>query len=67
MTVLVLWIQVEMEDICDWPTNMMISVQPDGDSWKVEVMQKESVDDADRREMVEQIAARLKAEYDLKG
>jgi hypothetical protein len=46
---------------------MLISVQPDGDSWKVEVMQEGSVNDADRREMVEQIAARLKAEYDLKG
>ena len=56
-----------MEDICDWPTNMMIYVQPDSDSWKVEVMQEGSIDDADRREMVEQIAARLKGEYDLKG
>jgi hypothetical protein len=60
-------IKVEMEDICDWPTNMMIYVQPDSDSWKVEVMQEGSIDDADRREMVEQIAARLKGEYDLKG
>ena len=59
-------IKVEMEDICDWPTDMTISVQPDGDSWKVKVVQEGSVDDADRREMVEQIAARLKAEYDLK-
>ena len=25
-------IKVEMEDICDWPTDMAISVQPDGDS-----------------------------------
>jgi hypothetical protein len=45
---------------------MIISVQPDGDSWKVAVMQGGSLDDVDRREMVEQIAARLKAEYDLK-
>jgi hypothetical protein len=60
-------IKVEMKDICDWPTDMMISVQPDGDSWKVTVMQEGSVDDADRREMVEQIAARLKGGYDLKG
>ena len=60
-------IKVEMEDICDWPTDMAISVQADGDSWKVTVMQEESEDDADRRDMVEQIAARLKAEYDLKG
>jgi hypothetical protein len=60
-------IKVEMEDICDCPTDMTISVQPDGDSWKVKVVQEGSVDDADRREMVEQIAARLKAEFDLKG
>ena len=59
-------IKVEMEDICDWPTDIMISVQPDGDSWKVAVTQEGS-DDTDRREMVEQIAARLKGEYDLKG
>jgi hypothetical protein len=60
-------IKVAMEDICDWPTDMTISVQPDGDSWKVVVMQEGSVNDADRGEMVEQIAARLRAEYDLKG
>jgi hypothetical protein len=60
-------IKVEMEDICDWPTDMAIYVQPDGDSWKVVVMQEGSVGDADRREMVEQIAARLRTEYDLKG
>jgi hypothetical protein len=60
-------IRVEIEDICDGPTDMMISVQPDGDSWKVVVMQEGSVVDADRREMIEQIAARLKAENDLKG
>src|SRR5436853_6879422 len=59
-------IKVEMEDICDWPTDMTISVQPDGDSWKVAVLQEGSEDDADRRQMIEQIAARLKAEYDLK-
>jgi len=60
-------IKVEMEDTCDWPFDMAISVQADGDSWKVMVMQEGSEDDADRREMVEQIAARLKGEYDLKG
>jgi hypothetical protein len=57
-------IKVEMEDICDYPPDMMISVQPDGDSWKVAVTQ-DTGDDVDRREMVEQIAARLKAGYDL--
>jgi hypothetical protein len=53
-------IKVEMEDISDWPTDMTISVQPDGDSWKVSVLQERAEDDAERREMVEQIAARLK-------
>jgi hypothetical protein len=33
---------------------------------KVAVMQEGSEDEAERREMIEQIAARLKAEYDLK-
>ena len=60
-------IKLEMEDICDWPSDMTISVHPDGDSWKVAVMQEASGEDAERRKMVEQIAARLKAEYDLKG
>ena len=60
-------IKVEMEDICDCLPILTISIQPDGDSWKVKVVQEGSVDDADRREMVEQIAARLKEEYDLKG
>jgi hypothetical protein len=60
-------IKVEMEDICDYPTDMMISVQPDGDSWIVVITQPGSADDADRREMIEQIAARLRSEYDLKS
>jgi hypothetical protein len=60
-------IKVEMEDICDWPTDMAISVRPDDDSGKVAVMQEGSVDDAGRRQMIEEIAARLKAEYDLEG
>ena len=60
-------IKVEMEDICEWPTDMAISVQPDGDSWKVKVLQEGSEDSADRREMIDQIAARFKAEYDLQG
>jgi hypothetical protein len=60
-------IKVEMEDICDEPTDMSISIEPDGDSWKVTVLQDGTVDDADRREMVERIAARLKTEYDLKS
>jgi hypothetical protein len=60
-------IKVEMEDICEWPTDIMISVQPDGDSWTVRVVQDGSENDTERRQMIEQIAARLKAEYDFKG
>src|SRR4051812_18852998 len=45
-------IKVEMEDMCEWPTDMAISVQPGGDSWKVKVLQEGSGDDADRREMM---------------
>ena len=40
-------IRVEMEDICDWPTDMMISVLPDGDSWKVAVVQEGSLEDTE--------------------
>lgn len=60
-------IRIEMEDICDCPTDLMITVRPEGDSWTAEVVQEGSEEDAGRREMIEQIAARLRAEYDLKG
>ena len=58
-------IKVEMEDTCDQPCDMIVSVQPDGDSWKVSVNQ-EGPNDDERRKMVEQIAQRLKAQFDLK-
>ena len=60
-------IKVEMEDICDWPTDMAISVQPDGDSWIAVVTQEGPAEDAGPRQMIEQLAARLKAEFDLNG
>ena len=56
-----------MEDICDNPTDITISVQPEADSWTAKIEQEGSEDDSERRQMIEQIAARLKAEYDLKG
>lgn len=59
-------IKVEMEDTCDQPCNMTVSVQADGDSWKAVVSQEGPDDDPQRREMVEQIAQRLKAQFDLK-
>ncbi len=61
-------IKVEMEDICEWPTDLAISVRPDGDSWRVVIMQSEPSDsDAGRCEMILMIAERLRCEFDLKG
>jgi hypothetical protein len=31
-------IRTEMEDICEWPTGLAISVVPHEDSWKVVIM-----------------------------
>jgi hypothetical protein len=36
-------IKVEMEDICEWPTDMTVSVQPDRDTRKLVIMQDSSV------------------------
>jgi hypothetical protein len=58
-------IKVEMEAISDRPTGAIVSVQPDGDSWKAHVVSEGSVDDADLHDMITQIADRLKAEIDL--
>lgn len=59
-------IKIEMESICDLPTGMTISVQPDGDTWKV-VISDETALDPSRREMIVQIAEELRCEFDLKG
>lgn len=42
-------IKVEMEDICAVPTDLMISVHPDGDGWRVRVVQEGSGDDRPSR------------------
>jgi hypothetical protein len=61
-------IKVEMEDICEWPTDMAVSVQPDGDSWRVVITQDDPSDsDNGRSEMILMIAERLRCEFDLKG
>jgi hypothetical protein len=59
-------IKVEMEDICEEPTNIAVSVQPDGDTWKVVVTQDIPQDDRDRFEMISLIADRLRSQFDLK-
>jgi hypothetical protein len=60
-------IKVEMEDICEWPTDISVTVRPDGDSWKVVIMQEGRIgDDRALFEMISLIADRLRAQFDLK-
>ena len=59
-------IRVEMEEISDLPSDTAVSVQPDGDTWRVVVTQ-EGPDDSDRFEMLQLICDRLRSEFDLKG
>jgi hypothetical protein len=60
-------IKVEMEDICEQPTDIALSVQPDGDTWKVVVTRDIPKDDKDRFEMISLIADRLRSQFDLKA
>jgi hypothetical protein len=60
-------IRLEMEDISEWPTDLAISIVPHEDSWKVEVMRVGPQQDADRCDMIEAIAERLRSQFDLKG
>jgi hypothetical protein len=60
-------IKVQMEDICEQPTDIALSVQPDGDTWKVVVTQDIPKDDKDRFEMISLIADRLRSQFDLKA
>ena len=59
-------IRLGMEDICEWPTGLAISVAPHEDTWKVLIM-TEGPQDAGRSEMIEAIADRLRTQFDLKG
>jgi hypothetical protein len=59
-------IRLEMEDICEWPTDLAISVAPHEDTWKVVIM-TDGPQDADRCDMIETIADRLRTQFDLKG
>jgi hypothetical protein len=59
-------IRVEMEEICDWPTDIAVSVRPDGDTWKVIITHETKVDDSDRFELIHLICDRLRSEFDLK-
>jgi hypothetical protein len=59
-------IKLEMEDICEWPTDIALTVRPDGDTWKIIIMQDVAKDDRDRLEMISLIADRLRSQFDLK-
>jgi hypothetical protein len=59
-------IRMEMEDICEWPTGLAISVVPHEDSWKVVIL-TEGPQDAKRSDMIETIANRLRSQFDLKS
>lgn len=59
-------IKTEMEDICEWPTGLAISVVPHEDSWKVVIM-TEGPQDAERCDMIETIADRMRSQFDLKS
>jgi hypothetical protein len=60
-------IKVEMEDIGEWPTDIVVSVQPDRDTWKIVIMQDMPKDDRDLFEMISLIADRLRSQFDLKA
>jgi hypothetical protein len=59
-------IRLEMEDICEWPTDLAISVAPHEDTWKVVIM-TDGPQDADRCDMIGTIADRLRTQFDLKA
>lgn len=60
------FIKVEMEIICDWPTDIAISVQPDGGTWKV-VFSENPPRDPSQRDVILLIAEALKCEFDLRA
>jgi hypothetical protein len=60
-------IRFEMEDIAEWPTDIAISVVPEGDSWKVVFVQESPQDDHEHFEMISLIADRMRSHFDLKG
>jgi hypothetical protein len=60
-------IRVKMEEICDWPTDIAVSVRPDGDTWKVIITHESWANDAERFEMIRLICDRLRCDLDLKG
>lgn len=60
-------IRVEMEDICEWPTDISVAVRPDGDTWKVVITHAGPIgNDEGFFEMISLIADRIRYQFDLK-
>jgi hypothetical protein len=57
-------IRVEAEDICEWPTDLAISVLPHEDTWKVVIASDGSPEDADLSDVITSIADRLRTHFD---
>jgi hypothetical protein len=60
-------IRLEMESICEWPTDLAISVLPHGESWKVVIMRDAPEGDTGLSEMIVSIAERLRSQFDLRS
>lgn len=58
-------IRVEMEELCAWPTEMAVSVQPDGETWKAAIMREGREPDAGLVDLLESVVERLRDEFDL--
>ncbi|MGY4432746.1 hypothetical protein ACVWWO_005223 [Bradyrhizobium sp. F1.13.1] len=59
-------IRLEMEDICELPTDIAISVVPCEDTWRAAIM-TDGQQDPERSEMIEAIVDRLRSQFDLKS
>jgi hypothetical protein len=57
--------RLEVEQISDLPTDVAISVRPEGDTWKAVIMHESGADGSDRFETIMLICDRLRREFDL--
>jgi hypothetical protein len=60
-------VRLEIEDICEWPTDVAIAVRPDGDTWKIVFLQDAPMDGREYFEMISLIVDRMRSQFDLKG
>jgi len=58
-------IRAEMEYICAWPLDMAVSVHPEGDTWKADIMQERRKNDDGLAEVLQTIVHGLREEFDL--